>query len=202
MKGLLKYATLASIALVAVAIACGTPPLQPMSGVVSNSGESRIAFVANLPFGGDLYSEIYTILPNGTDAKQLTNNRYPDFNPSWSPDGTRIAFSAPDTDGDTEIYTMSSDGIEVRQLTRNHTNEWFPSWSPDGSRVAFVSERAGDSEIYTMSADGTDIRQLTDDESDDWSPTLPSWSPDGSRIAFFQGPTPSAMAAAKFTQFH
>ena len=97
---------------------------------------------------------------DGTNVRQLTNNTYSDVFPSWSPDGTQIAFAS-DRDGDREIFVMNADGTNVRQLTNNTYNDWFPSWSRDGTQIASQSDRDGDSEIFVMNADGTNVRQLT-----------------------------------------
>jgi len=134
-----------------------------------DSGSVRIAFVSTRD--GD--EEIYTMLPDGSSVRRLTNNQYYDDYPSWSPDGARIAFAS-DRDGDSEIYTMLSDGSDVRQLTNNEFEDTSPKWSPDGSRIAFASSRV----IYTMLPDGSDVRRLRG--SGFWF----AWSPDSSRIAF------------------
>ena len=73
---------------------------------------------------------------DGADVRQLTVNAATDHRPTWSPDGTRIAFHS-DRDGDFEIYTMRSDSTDVRQLTVNDDRDWSPAWSPDGTRIAF-----------------------------------------------------------------
>ncbi len=115
---------------------------------------------------------------------RLTDNSDLDQAPTWSPDGSRIAFHSDrdgDGDGDGEIYVMNADGSGVIQLTDNSYGDWYPTWSPDGSRIAFYSFRDGDNEIYAMNADGSGVIQLTNNSNDDWSP---AWSPDGSSIAF------------------
>ena len=129
---------------------------------------------------------------DGGNQLNLTNNPLDDRDPSWSPDGKRIAFASGreghfrGASGITsEIYLMDADGQNVQKLTNNHKNDWYPSWSPDGKRIAFASDRKGDLdnfEIYVMDADGQNVQKLTNNRKDDSSP---SWSPDGKRIAFF-----------------
>ncbi len=101
--------------------------------------------------------------------------------PSWSPDGTRIAFVS-DRDGrDIEIYTMNTDGSDPIRLTYNPGTDIYPNWSPDGRKIVFVTNRDGNGEIYTMNADGSDQTRLTDNPAADG---MPAWSPDGSKIVF------------------
>ena len=49
--------------------------------------------------------------------------------PSWSPDGSRIAFAS-DLDGDYEIYTMLADGSDIQQVTDNPARDDDPAWQP------------------------------------------------------------------------
>ena len=48
--------------------------------------------------------------------------------PTWSPDGTKIAFQT-DRDGNSEIYVMNADGSELQNLTKSADNEFDPAWS-------------------------------------------------------------------------
>jgi len=90
----------------------------------------------------------------------LTDNVSSDGSPSWSPDGTKIAFCST-KDGNAEIYVMNADGTGAIRLTNNPAWEDSPSWSPDGTRIAFDSSRDGNTEIYVMNADGTGQTRLT-----------------------------------------
>jgi Tol biopolymer transport system component len=80
--------------------------------------------------------EIYVMNANGSGQTRLTNDPGADGSPTWSPDGTRIAFSAlrnvegavDEPNENFEIYVMDSDGDNVVQLTRNTTWDWEPDW--------------------------------------------------------------------------
>jgi Tol biopolymer transport system component len=126
--------------------------------------------------------------PDGSGQTRLTDNDAADEDPSWSPDGTKIAF---DNSGDnsivtSEIYVMNADdGSGQTRLTDNDAADEDPSWSPDGTKIAFVSNRdhprSENYEIYVMNPDGSGQTRLTDNDAADEDP---SWSPDGEKIAF------------------
>jgi len=102
--------------------------------------------------------------------------------PSWSPDGSRIAFAS-DRGGNADIWIMNSDGSNLVNVTDHEAKDHSPAWSPDGDWIAFASVR--DSlywELYLMRPDGSDVQRLTwwEDASD----LSPTWSPDGTRLAF------------------
>ena len=105
-----------------------------------------------------------------------------DFHPTWSADGTRLAFARYDG-GNADIYTLRlADGV-VTRLTLGPSVELGPDWSWANGRIAFESNQAGsNNEIYTMAPDGTDVRRVTINPNGD---AQPSWSPEGDRIAFW-----------------
>jgi TolB protein len=100
---------------------------------------------------------------------------------SWSPDGSRIIFSAFQGQN-AEIYLMKADGSELTRLTDHPAVDMWAAMSPDGRRIAFQSNRDGSrGDLYVMNADGSALTRLTRDLVRSICPT---WSPDGARIAF------------------
>ena len=132
----------------------------------------KIAFTR--PTGG-----ISTINSDGSGATALTTDGDA---PSWSADGSRIAFAS-NVDGDNEIYVMNADGTGRTQLTFDPANDQSASWSPNGSKIAFSSDRSGQHRIYVMNSDGSNVAALTS-RIGDGDDNLPAWSPDGAKIVF------------------
>jgi Tol biopolymer transport system component len=126
--------------------------------------------------------DVYVMNADGSERTRLTTHPDEDFDPAWSPDGTRIAFRS-HRDGDEEVYVMNADGSVQTNLTNNPTSDYSPAWSPDGTQIAFASDRAGRSgnDIWIMDADGANPVQITAIAG---ISEYPTWSPDGSRIAF------------------
>lgn len=107
------------------------------------------------------------------------------FTPSYSPDGSRIAFSAWNGRG-TEIddYNVEQRCC-LRRLTQGVAADLSPSYSGDGRRIAFNSDRVGQPAIYVMSADGGDADRISPFAyGEPGYYTSPAWAPSGTRVAF------------------
>jgi Tol biopolymer transport system component len=131
--------------------------------------------------------ELYTMRPNGTAVKRLTffdDGGNFSMNPAWSPDGTRVVFTAPGTDtGDVEIWTVNADGSGMTQLTHDGgADDLAPQYSLDGATIVFArfAFTGFFATIWSMHADGSGMTELTADWYDSFCPTF---TPDG-RIAF------------------
>jgi len=170
-----------------------TSALAPGAADAASTGPTRIAFDRN--------GDIYTINPDGTGLVQLTATGQ-NANPSWSPDGTKIAFiSRKYPNPGAELYTMNADGSGVSQIS--HDCPVAPcvevqhkvSWSPDGARIAYShgivnQPTPGEDtflDIFIINVDGTNETRLThfgDGPTPDHFADYPDWSPDGTKITF------------------
>ena len=128
--------------------------------------------------------DVFVMNADGSEQVNLTAHDSSNIDPSFSSDGSRIAFDS-DRDGNLEIYVMDADGSNQTRLTETEAVDSHPFFSPVADRIAFYSNRdnpeSENMDIYVMDADGGNVTRLTDDAADD---RYPSWSPDGRRLTF------------------
>ncbi|MBX7187859.1 MAG: amidohydrolase, partial [Vicinamibacteria bacterium] len=134
---------------------------------------ARVAFAAI----GDIW-----VMPIGGKPENLTRDRYLDAEPSWSPDGAKLAYSSDKGGSLLQLWIRDLKTGEDRQLTRLTTQPMGASWSPDGSRIAFLEvdgmwRRAAVSVVNVASGKVTRIHDSL------FGPGTPTWSPDGRRVA-------------------
>ena len=146
--------------------------------------EGRIAFGVR----ANDTSQIFSVLPDGTDSRQLTTGAGNHLCAAYAADGSRIAYCA-DSSGAFEIWTMKPDGSTPAQLTHLRGKALFPDFSRDGKKVAFggVEGDAPNTEIYTVDgATGEGLVALTSCAGlkPGCSNDYPAWSPDDRSIVF------------------
>lgn len=114
---------------------------------------------------------------NGSKVNLTNSPKFDDRDISWSPDGTKIAFSSRRQVVDMQIYVMNGDGSQVTKLTTGNSSNYFPSWSPDGKKIVFTSSgpHPVKKDICIMDANGSNVINLT--KTPDIDDYLPIWSP-------------------------
>ena len=129
---------------------------------------------------------IYIMNPNGGSLKRLTSAG---FNPTWSPDGTEIAYSSAQVVADPMSRPVRGTLSSVKVATRERRLIYAlgdavqPRWSPNGRRIAFwgFASQGGQRDIWTIAASGGEPVAVTNDAATDWNPL---WSPDGKYLYF------------------
>ena len=174
-----------------------TPAAPPTSAAPLLGGGGGIAFVSDREDGRTL--QIWWMLPEGTELRQLTFGPGDKAQPRWSPDGQRLVFVAPggtDSFGNKlglDVWSMNVDGTAITNLTASPGDDTDPAWSPDGARIGFASTRSNDlrqvfvAEVACTPAPGA--CSLGAPRNYSYSPEFnavefaPVWSPDAARLA-------------------
>ncbi len=143
----------------------------------SPNGE-KIAFASNR--GG--FWDLYLLDLSSGDVTQLTNTPEYEGAPTWSPDGSFLAFEVYEHDNLNILVGPANDPLNNPiHLTTSPASDYSPSWAPDGRHIAFIS----DGEVILANLDKADDSRFRNLSNTDLaSESHPVWSPDGKRLAW------------------
>ncbi len=117
---------------------------------------------------------------DGFNAQSVLASNEPIMSPSWSPDGSRLAYVSFDQKKPVVVVQNLAQGT-TRVVANFRGNNSAPAWSPDGRHLAVALTKDGLTQVYRIPAAGGDAERLTESAGID---TQPSFSPDGQWIAF------------------
>lgn len=152
---------------------------------VWSPGRSEIAFTRYLKrsdYPGETRSAIAVVAATGAVERQITDGSAWDTEPTWSADGTRIAFVRYAAIGWSRIAMVDVASGEMTYVTREGShNDDQPVWSLNGSSIVFTRWKGGQASLYSVAPDGSNLRNLTKrPSSDEMDPAIAP----GGRIAF------------------
>jgi TolB protein len=117
---------------------------------------------------------------DGYNEQVVLAQNEPIMSPSWSPDGSHLAYVSFET-GHAVVFVQSLYTNQRKVLADFRGSNSAPAWSPDGKQMAIVLTRDGSSQIYLVRPDGSNLRRITFSGAID---TEPHFSPDGQYLLF------------------
>ena len=150
-------------------------------GAAISPDGSRVVFVGltRASGGGCCDYALYAVDADGGPAEVLVKARFRVQDPTFSPDGTQIAFVDSSGDHSQNVWLVNADGTDAHQILANETTAAAGqanglAWSPAGGRMALGL----DGTVYTFAPDGSGFTAVITGGDD------PQWSPDGLRLAY------------------
>lgn len=129
-------------------------------------------------------NELFTLTGKGIKQKIPYFSYQRLFNPSFHPNGTRVAISQ--TSFDSDIMELGADNI-LRPLVDSSGEDHLARYSSDGKNIAFLSSRSGRQQVYLLVKDQQ--RLIYDNPENTAIYRAPAWSKDSERIFFAIGKT-------------
>lgn len=168
-------------------------PLDAVTAPSFSPDDRRMVFSGTM--GG--VTDLYVIDVDGKNLRRLTNDIFGDLQPSWSPDGKKIAFAsdrAPPTDlaklyfAKWQIALIDAETGAVEIVPGQAGHNLNPSWSPDGRSIAYISDRTGVQNVFLYELGDRQQYQLTNvlggiTAITEYSPAL-TWARGADRMAF------------------
>jgi serine/threonine protein kinase len=147
---------------------------------------TKIAFVSPCK-GKDNYAggRIFIMNADGNDLHPLpiAINPEGDYEPAWSPDGKKIAYTSLNSE-QTQIYIYDFSTSTTRNISNSKSPDSNPAWSPDGTQVAFARKTVN-SLIWLMTKNGG-VQEPFNLSDPSTASFMPAWTPDGKLILYSQ----------------
>ena len=142
---------------------------------------TRIAYVTEAVREGEVVHTLNVADSDGGNPVVLLTSPYPIMSPSWSPDGSRLAYVSFE-ERRSRIWMQEVATGARRELTGFPGINGAPAFSPDGRRLALALSHEGSLDVYVMDdLESGELRRLTSSPGID---TEPAWSPDGRTLVF------------------
>jgi len=162
-------------------------------GIAWSREGGQIAFTVGNHREGEHFGDtlrLYVAAADGTQVRPVSGTRPGSFDPTWSPDGSWIAFATRNETG-TSISVIGTDGQGLRKLASSNDPDslyWAPDWSPDGAWILFETNDQI-TRLMAVHPDGTGLHELLSLDTGNHC-LCGDWSPDGTRIAYQAPGTP------------
>jgi TolB protein len=137
---------------------------------------TRIAYVAKN--GSNYQLEIADA--DGAGMQTAVRSKEPIISPSWSPDGTKVAYVSFELKKPV-VYAQNLITGQRTLIANYKGNNSAPAWSPDGNKIALALSKDGLTQVYSVNVDGSGLQRLTSTSGID---TEPQYSADGQSIYF------------------
>ncbi|MBM4418275.1 MAG: biopolymer transporter Tol [Chloroflexi bacterium] len=141
----------------------------------------------------------YTIPTTGGSLRRVTNWKFDDDGPEYSPDGAWIYFNSTypsETPGHSRLCRMRPDGSSVEVIFEDERVNWFPHVSPDGRTIQYITFPTGtlghpanlEVSLGCADADGRNARDLYRFHGGQGTTNVNGWASDSRRFAYVAYP--------------